>query len=244
MTVRSGFCTLTHMSDSKSVMEARRDQMFPVLDAHDIARLRRFGEVRHFPAGTRIMKAGEIAPGLVLVLKGNSRCARAARSRRPVHRRAWPGQFPGRAGAIFRPARAGGRHRRHAMSKRIVVPPRAPARCAGAGSRTGRAADARPDPAPGRPAGIGSDRSDPDRAVGQRRHAAAGEFPHPQRPSASQPGFRHRLLRPDPAGALSDRPERSAHRAVPRRPVAAQSRRKRIGALHRAAQIHRSRHDL
>ena len=52
------------------VMEARREQMFPVLDDLDIARLKRFGEPRHYPARTVIVKAGEIAPGLILVLKG------------------------------------------------------------------------------------------------------------------------------------------------------------------------------
>ncbi|HWY63842.1 MAG TPA: FAD-dependent oxidoreductase, partial [Rhizomicrobium sp.] len=44
--------------------------MFPHLDDHDIARLKRFGEIHRFPAGTLIMKAGELAPGLVLVLQG------------------------------------------------------------------------------------------------------------------------------------------------------------------------------
>lgn len=52
------------------VIEARRDQMFPVLDAHDIRRLRRFGEARAWPAGSSIVQAGEVAPGLVLVLSG------------------------------------------------------------------------------------------------------------------------------------------------------------------------------
>ena len=51
-------------------MEARREQMFPVLDAQDIARLKRFGEARSWPQGTTIVKAGEIAPGLVVVLQG------------------------------------------------------------------------------------------------------------------------------------------------------------------------------
>jgi thioredoxin reductase (NADPH) len=44
--------------------------MFPHLDDHDIARLKRFGEIHRFPAGTLIMKAGELAPGLVFVLQG------------------------------------------------------------------------------------------------------------------------------------------------------------------------------
>ena len=52
------------------IIEARREQMFPVLDDHDIARLKRFGEVRHYQTGAPVMKVGEIAPGLVLVLTG------------------------------------------------------------------------------------------------------------------------------------------------------------------------------
>ena len=52
------------------IIEARRDQMFPVLDAHDIQRLRRFGQARAWPAGSSIVQAGEVAPGLVLVLSG------------------------------------------------------------------------------------------------------------------------------------------------------------------------------
>jgi thioredoxin reductase (NADPH) len=58
------------MADKASVLETRRHQMFPHLDEHDIARLRRFGEVHHFADGDAIMKAGEIAPGLAFVLKG------------------------------------------------------------------------------------------------------------------------------------------------------------------------------
>ncbi|HWY63404.1 MAG TPA: FAD-dependent oxidoreductase [Rhizomicrobium sp.] len=52
------------------IIEARREQMFPVLDARDIARLKRFGEPRAWAAGNSIVKAGEISPGLVLVLSG------------------------------------------------------------------------------------------------------------------------------------------------------------------------------
>jgi thioredoxin reductase (NADPH) len=52
------------------MMETRRHQMFPHLDDHDIARLSRFGEVRRFADGHAIYKAGEVSPGLALVLKG------------------------------------------------------------------------------------------------------------------------------------------------------------------------------
>jgi len=58
------------MADPTPITETRRHQMFPQLDDHDIARLRRFGEVRSFADGTPIMKAGEIAAGLAFVLKG------------------------------------------------------------------------------------------------------------------------------------------------------------------------------
>lgn len=71
MTVRSGFCTLVIMGQDLGLMETRRHQMFPHLEEQDVARLRRFGEVRHFADGALIMKAGEVAPGLAFVLKGN-----------------------------------------------------------------------------------------------------------------------------------------------------------------------------
>jgi thioredoxin reductase (NADPH) len=44
--------------------------MFPLLDEHEIARLRRFGEICRYAADDRIMKTGEIAPGLLFVLSG------------------------------------------------------------------------------------------------------------------------------------------------------------------------------
>ena len=58
------------MGDAQTLLETRRHQMFPHLDDHDVARLKRFGEIRHFPNGTLIMKTGEVAPGLVLIEKG------------------------------------------------------------------------------------------------------------------------------------------------------------------------------
>ena len=58
------------MAEKPSVLDTRRHQMFPTLSAHDFARLKRFGCIKHFPRGTMLMKAGEIAPGLAFVLKG------------------------------------------------------------------------------------------------------------------------------------------------------------------------------
>jgi thioredoxin reductase (NADPH) len=57
-------------SDQPSVLETRRDQAFPILSAADIARLRDFGEVRSFQPGDYLVKAGERAPGMVIILSG------------------------------------------------------------------------------------------------------------------------------------------------------------------------------
>jgi thioredoxin reductase (NADPH) len=57
-------------SDARPVIETRRDQMFPVLDATDIDRLRRFGELRSYPAGEYLAKTGEPGPGMFVFLSG------------------------------------------------------------------------------------------------------------------------------------------------------------------------------
>src|SRR6202453_2625882 len=53
-----------------SIFDQRRDQMVPKLDSLQIERVRRFGEVRSFADGERIMTVGEVAPGLMVVLAG------------------------------------------------------------------------------------------------------------------------------------------------------------------------------
>jgi len=52
-------------------LDARRDQMFPTLAEADIGRLLRFGEPVYFAAGAPIVRAGEVGPGLVVVLSGS-----------------------------------------------------------------------------------------------------------------------------------------------------------------------------
>ena len=96
MTVRSRFCTLPGMGQDPTVLETRRHQMFPDLGEQDVARLRRFGEVCHFPDGTFIMKAGEVAAGLAFVLKGkiDVRQGGAVSHREPIVQHG-PGQFLG-----------------------------------------------------------------------------------------------------------------------------------------------------
>jgi thioredoxin reductase (NADPH) len=53
-----------------SVIDTRRDQMFPTLDAAEIARVRRFGELRAFAPGERLAKVGDVGVGLSIVLAG------------------------------------------------------------------------------------------------------------------------------------------------------------------------------
>ena len=52
------------------LIEARRDQMFPVLEPAEIERLSRFGELKSYAAGERLVATGEIAPGAFVVLAG------------------------------------------------------------------------------------------------------------------------------------------------------------------------------
>lgn len=58
------------MEQERSIVDSRREQMFPTLRATEVSRLRRFGEVRTYPAGTLAARSGEIAPGLQVILRG------------------------------------------------------------------------------------------------------------------------------------------------------------------------------
>ncbi|MGO4705130.1 FAD-dependent oxidoreductase [Microvirga sp. 2MCAF38] len=57
------------MSQSATLI-TRRDQMFPTLSPDDVVRMRRFGEAASFAAGERIVRAGDVAPGLIVVVSG------------------------------------------------------------------------------------------------------------------------------------------------------------------------------
>jgi thioredoxin reductase (NADPH) len=52
------------------LIEARRDQMFPVLQPAEIDRLARFGERKSHAAGERLVATGEVAPGAFVILAG------------------------------------------------------------------------------------------------------------------------------------------------------------------------------
>lgn len=52
------------------LIETRRHQMFPVLEASEIGRIARLGERQTYRAGTHIFTTGEVAPGAFVLLSG------------------------------------------------------------------------------------------------------------------------------------------------------------------------------
>ena len=54
----------------RPLTEARREQIFPTLDAEEINRLRRFGQCRSFADGEALVRVGEVGHGLVVILSG------------------------------------------------------------------------------------------------------------------------------------------------------------------------------
>ena len=59
-----------------TIIDTRRDQMFPRLSLEEIDRIRRFGDIAHAKAGAVLAKAGEPSPGLMVVLEGKARITR------------------------------------------------------------------------------------------------------------------------------------------------------------------------
>jgi hypothetical protein len=67
------------MAIAPSIIDTRRHQMFPTLEPADIARLRRFGQVRTFAKGDVLARVGEV--GQVSA----SFCRAASRSRNAIN---------------------------------------------------------------------------------------------------------------------------------------------------------------
>jgi thioredoxin reductase (NADPH) len=57
-------------SAARPVIDTRYDQMFPIFDPVEIDRLRRFGQPIAFREGERLVGAGEVSPGMFLVVSG------------------------------------------------------------------------------------------------------------------------------------------------------------------------------
>ena len=56
---------------SQSIIDTRRDQMFPVLESSDIERVRRFGKPRSYRAGEALVEVGNVGLGLTIILNGH-----------------------------------------------------------------------------------------------------------------------------------------------------------------------------
>ncbi|MBB5193355.1 thioredoxin reductase (NADPH) [Silvimonas terrae] len=56
-----------------SPLESRHHQRFPKLTEAEIDRMRRFGEIRAYPAATMMFEIGQPGPGLFVILKGRVR---------------------------------------------------------------------------------------------------------------------------------------------------------------------------
>lgn len=79
-----------------ATVDARRAQMFPTLASAAIGRLERFGAPATFPAGMAIVRAGELSPGLILVLSGRLEVThRGKHGTREALVTHGPGQFAG-----------------------------------------------------------------------------------------------------------------------------------------------------
>jgi len=90
-----------------SILERRRDQMFPELDPFEIERMRRFGEAHNFAQSEAIVTAGQVGPGFVVILSGEVDIVRHEFSRESLIITHGPGQFLGELAQLAgRPALA------------------------------------------------------------------------------------------------------------------------------------------
>jgi thioredoxin reductase (NADPH) len=79
---------------ANTVIETRRDQIFPLLADEEVQRLRRFGEVRTYEAGAYLFRAGEVSPGMFVMLAGAVRITRRdAHGHEEIIVEQGPGQF-------------------------------------------------------------------------------------------------------------------------------------------------------
>ena len=65
-----GNATSAGPATSNAALASRFQQMFPVLSQAEIDRVRRFGDVKRFPAGELLFQAGEAVPGMYVILSG------------------------------------------------------------------------------------------------------------------------------------------------------------------------------
>ncbi|MBS0253276.1 MAG: FAD-dependent oxidoreductase [Proteobacteria bacterium] len=57
--------------NERSLVANRREQMFPHLEAYEIERVRRFGEIQSFAAGEALAQVGKVGAGVIILLNGS-----------------------------------------------------------------------------------------------------------------------------------------------------------------------------
>src|SRR3954453_14457748 len=61
----------TEVKAAASAMFPRHEQTFPALTAPEIARMRRFGELRYYKHGEKLFETGKPGPGMFVILSGH-----------------------------------------------------------------------------------------------------------------------------------------------------------------------------
>jgi thioredoxin reductase (NADPH) len=61
---------ITVTEPKRPLIEARREQMFPILERAEIDRIRRFGEPRAYDDGDALVRVGEVGHGQIVVIAG------------------------------------------------------------------------------------------------------------------------------------------------------------------------------
>ena len=91
-----------------SIIETRRHQMFPTLEAAEIERVRRFGTVCCYAPGEALTTVGHVARGFMVILAGHVEMTQRGESgKRTLIVTHGPGQFMGELAQLAgRPARA------------------------------------------------------------------------------------------------------------------------------------------
>jgi len=94
-----------------SSLESRRHQMFPILTPVEIERMRRYGTVQHYPAGSLVCEIGRPGPGLFVVLQGHvEMSSRDGLGRSSIVTERGPGGFVAEVGQLSgKPALLDGR---------------------------------------------------------------------------------------------------------------------------------------
>ncbi len=108
---------------TQSIIETRRQQMFPILEPAEIVRVRRFGKVRTYGAGEALAKVGQVGLGLTIILAGNVDITQRDQSgRRTAIVTHGPGHFMGELAQLAgRPALVDA-HAREPIEA-LIIPP-------------------------------------------------------------------------------------------------------------------------